>query len=283
MKRNPYAVQGMDGWVEGVLEDRRGRTTRPTTPAGAPTPRSHRGADAGGPPHDAGRLTPVVRRTTPMATPMTTPRAGLVNELEQQVHLVHELQDSAQQNVRKQLVDVREIKSALLEVFADIDDDNGEINQALKEVELYIESLLTRIEELEKTLLELQTKSDNLLEFADDFQQQCMDLTAENQIFTDENNILRQKNLDLEMKLLALETEKKIWIQYYAKGPNRQLNPEVDQQVHEYLNKIDALLKQLPRDEAQKQAKAQLQVRAGAGGGGKGKGVGGKGKGVVNV
>ena len=218
-----------------------------------------------------------------MATPMTTPRAGLVNELEQQVHLVHELQDSAQQNVRKQLVDVREIKSALLEVFADIDDDNGEINQALKEVELYIESLLTRIEELEKTLLELQTKSDNLLEFADDFQQQCMDLTAENQIFTDENNILRQKNLDLEMKLLALETEKKIWIQYYAKGPNRQLNPEVDQQVHEYLNKIDALLKQLPRDEAQKQAKAQLQVRAGAGGGGKGKGVGGKGKGVVNV
>jgi hypothetical protein len=192
MPRNPYAVQGMDGWVEAVLEDRRGRTqrptTRPTTPAGGLTPRSDRGADAGGQPPDS-------RRPTPRASP----RADNEADVARLVDRIGNIQDSAKEEVANAVKDVRGLHRILLNVFQDTD---GSIGQDLEQEEDLVmeemQRLKSRIVELEKEILEMQVLTDSFIAQVDYHQEQVTEVTVQNLKMQEYIKTLQDTNLELQ-------------------------------------------------------------------------------------
>ena len=293
MPRNPYAVQGMDGWVEGVLEDRRDRTTRPTTrpttPAGGLTPRSDRGADAGGQPPDSRRPTP---RASPRSdrgadaggqppdsrrpTPRASPRADNEGDVARLVDRIGNIQDSAKEEVAKAVKDVRGLTTMLLSVFQETD---GSIDQDLTQEEVLVmeemQRLKARIVELEQEILEMQVVTDSFIHLVDYHQEQVEEVTVKN--LKMEEYIKTLQNINLE-----LQTEKEQLIRENGLLQNKLIVADQKQLAMEHI--ISGLQAQKQTHvpvaagaEAQKQT--HVPVAAGAGGRGTGRGGGGTGRG----
>ena len=269
MPRNPFAVDVMDGWVEGVLDRWSGRTprptTRPTTPAGGLTPRSDRGADAGGLAHDAGR-----------PTPRASPRADNEADVARLVDRIGNIQDSAKEEVANAVKEVRGLHRILLDVFQDTD---GSIDQDLTQEELLVmeemQRLKARIVELEQEIREMQVLTDSFLGMVDYHQGQVEEVTVKN--LKMEEYIKTLQNINVE-----LQTEKEQLTRANGLLQNKLIVADQKQLAMEEI--ISGLQAQKQTHvpvaagaEAQKQT--HVPVAAGAGGRGTGRGGGGTGRG----